>query len=145
MEFGWINLWNLLILAGMLVPNIRFARQTPGGERKAQGKGITVLEQIGRYASMALMVLPLGVWKFGFSSVAEMLLYSIGNLGLLIIYWAVWGPFSRKPTLGRAMALAILPTTTFLLCGLTLGHPLLVGAALLFGAAHISITYRNFR
>lgn len=145
MEFGWISLCNILILAGMLIPNICFALHSPGQGKREQGKWITVLEQIGRYGSMALMVLPLGVWKFGFPSVAAMLLYITGNLGLLIGYLATWFSFSRKPTPGKALALAILPTIVFLLCGLTLSHPLLVGSALLFGAAHIPITWRNFQ
>lgn len=145
MEFGWITLGNLLILVGMLVPNLCFARRFPGREPEKQGKLLTVLEQIGRYGSMALMVLPLGVWKFGFPGVGAMLLYGIGNLGLLAGYLVTWIFFCRKATLGRALALAILPTGIFLLCGLTLGHPLLVGSALLFGLSHILITYRNFR
>lgn len=145
MEFGWINLWNALILAGILIPNIWYALHFPNQEAETQGKLLTVLEQMGRYASMALMVLPLGVWKFDFPNEAAMALYIIGNLGMLTGYLAVWVPFSRKPTLGRAMALAILPTGIFLLCGLTLGHWLLVGAAVLFGVAHIRITRQNYR
>ena len=40
---------------------------------------MNTIEQIGRYACIILMWLPLLVWKFGFSSVLDMILYLIGN------------------------------------------------------------------
>jgi len=89
------------------------------------------------------MWLPLLVWKFGFLNVEEMLVYVVGNLGLTVAYIIIWIPYFKRKTLGKAIALAVIPTCIFLLSGLLLRHWLLVLAALLFGMGHIYITYQN--
>lgn len=142
MEFGMINLWNGLIVAIMMLPNLIYAGK--GGEdQKAPNWLIAVIEQVGRYGSMALMILPLGVWKFGFPSVTAMLVYLFGNGACLLAYLTVWAFCFKKKTFHRAMALAILPVCMFGLCGICLRHWLLVAAAVLFGIGHVSITYQN--
>ena len=143
MEFGWINGAGGLVVALILVPNIIYALRCPGGENKCRNVGINLLEQVGRYASMALMILPLGVWKFGFPNVAAMLIYFFGNGILLITYWAFWGLYFRKVTRIRALTLALVPTVIFLLSGLMLRHWLLVAAAVMFGVGHIYVTAQN--
>ena len=89
--------------------------------------------------------LPLLVWKFGFGSVEEFLIYLIGNGALLLCYYLSWMLYSRKKTLSVAMALAIIPTAIFLLSGLLLRHWLLVAFAILFGFAHCTITYMTHK
>lgn len=90
MEFGWINAFGGIIVALMLVPNIVYALRYPGRGNQCQNRLMNALEQIGRYASMALMVFPLGVWKFAFPSAAAMLGYLLGNGALLAGYWVYW-------------------------------------------------------
>lgn len=40
---------------------------------------MNLIEQIGRYACIIFMWLPLLVWKFGFAIVSELLIYLAGN------------------------------------------------------------------
>lgn len=143
MEFGPINLAGGIIVALMLVPNVLYALRTPRTENKCTNKAMNLLEQAGRYGSMALMVFPLGVWKFGFSSVAAMLAYLFGNGALLLSYWACWIFHFRRPEKKLALILAVLPTGIFLLSGLTLRHWLLVLAAVMFGTGHVFVTLEN--
>lgn len=140
MEFGIINLANALILVGILIPNVVYAAK--GGEDLASDNQIvTVLEQVGRYASMALMILPLGVWKFGFPNVLALLVYLAGNGLLLIAYWSGWGLYFKRKTFAVEILLAVAPVGIFLLTGICLRHWLLAGAAVLFGYCHIRITW----
>lgn len=143
MEFNPINGAGAALVALMLVPNIVYAVKFPGGENRCTNRVMNLLEQIGRYASMALMILPLGVWEFGFASVAEMLVYLLGNAALLAGYWGTWLLYFRKGTAKRALTLAVLPTCIFLLSGLMLRHWLLVAAGAVFGVAHIYVTREN--
>lgn len=145
MELNFINAAGGILVALMLAPNLVYAIRCPGGENKCKNKWMNFLEQIGRYGSMALMILPLGMREFGFSSVAAMLVYLFGNGGLLLAYWVCWIFYFRKPSRKWAMALAVLPTCIFFLSGITLGHWLLVFAAILFGAGHLYVTSENFR
>ena len=145
MEFGIINLWNLIIVAAMLIPNIIHALKHKDERNKCDNKLINVLEQIGRYACIILMVIPLCFDKmeFGFSSVGAFFIYAGVNVILLVAYFVIWVRYSGEKSLWKAMCLAIMPTCMFLVTGITLEHWLLVVAAVIFGASHIYITYVN--
>lgn len=142
MEFGWINLFGGIIVVLILIPNIVYALKQRGHDAgKSVPKALGVCEQIGRYACMILMWLPLLVWKFGFGSSVEFVLYLLLNGVLIFAYYLGWLRYFKKPGQKTAMALAILPTLVFLTSGLLLHHWLLVAAAIVFGISHGMITY----
>ena len=143
MEFGWINLFGAVIVVLMLIPNIIYAIRNKGEENRCENRLMNLAEQIGRYACIVLMWLPLGVWKFGFPSVGEMLLYFAGNGCLLTAYWAVYAAYLKRKTGKRALALAVIPACIFLLSGALLRHRLLAAFAVLFGISHIYVTTKN--
>ena len=146
MEFGWINLFGAGIIVLIMIPNIIYAaKQKQDETQKKVPRYLSACEQLGRYGCIILMWLPLLVWKFGFGSVEEFLIYLIGNGVLLLCYYLFWMFYSRKKTLSVAMALAIIPTAIFLLSGILLRHWLLVVAAILFGSAHCMITYMTHK
>lgn len=144
MTFNWINAWGGGIVALMLAPNLLYMFRF-SGQNLCRNPWMNGLEQVGRYASMALMVFPLGVWEFGFSSPGRMLLYFAGNGALLLCYWISWFLYFQKPARGRALALAVVPAGIFLLSGLTLEHWLLTAAAVMFGVGHVYVTDQNTR
>lgn len=143
MEFGWINLFGGIIVLLMLIPNIVYALKNREERNLCTNRVMNVVEQAGRYGCIVWMWLPLLVWKFGFRSASEMLLYFLGNGVLLVAYWLVFARYMRKKTAKRALMLAILPACIFLLSGLLLRHWLLVGFGLLFAVGHIYVTTIN--
>ena len=143
MEFGWINVFGAVIVILMLVPNIIYAIRNKDEKNKCTNRFMNVIEQIGRYACIILMWMPLLVWKFGFPSVSEMLIYFIGNGCLLLSYWIIFAVYMKKKSRKRALALAVIPTCIFLLCGLLLHHWLLAAFAVLFGVGHVYVTMKN--
>lgn len=143
MEFGWINGFGAIIIIVMMIPNILFAVKNKDMTNRCDNRMMNVIEQIGRYACLVLMWLPLIVWKFGFRSVFEMFAYMIGSGILLTAYLVIWVLYFKKPTMRTAVSLAVIPTIIFLLCGILLRHWLLVAAALLFGVGHIYVTMKN--
>ncbi len=104
---------------------------------------MNIIEQIGRYACIVLMWLPLFVWEFGFLSVFEMLLYLVGNGALMTAYWLLFAKYLKRKNKKLALALAVLPACIFLLSGLLLRHWLLVGFSVLFATGHIYVTQKN--
>ena len=143
MEFGWINVFGACIVALMMIPNIVYAVRNRGEQNRCTNRFMNVTEQIGRYACIRLMWLPLLVWKFGFGSVAEMVLYLGGNGALLAVYWFVFARYLREKSARRALILAVVPAGIFLLSGLLLRHWLLVGFAVIFAVGHIYVTRSN--
>lgn len=138
--FNWFSVFGLIIVVLMLIPNIIYAVKFRNIKESQVRRWILILEQIGRYASMFFMVVQL--IDMGFSSVNLFLIYLIGNVILLLVYWIVWILFFIKQSAGKQMALAIIPSVIFLLSGITQMYILLIISALVFGAAHIYITYK---
>ena len=105
---------------------------------------MNILEQIGRYDCMFLMVLNIGIAEFGFGSMEAILIYVIGNVLLLLSYWVIWILYFHKQSFGRQITLAILPTCLFLLSAITMQHCLLILFGLVFGVGHVYVTYKNW-
>lgn len=143
--FPWIRFSGFVIVFLILLPNLLYALRGSHQAQHTQSRLLNLLEQIGRYGCMALMVFPFGAASYGFSSVFSMLVYFLGNAILLLLYWILWFLYFRKVTFTGSIALAVVPTLIFLLSGITLRHTALILSALLFGYAHIRITYTSVR
>lgn len=140
---SWLNIFGLIIVALILIPNIIYAIAVKGQKNKCKNMFMNILEQVGRYACMLLMIFNVGIAEFGFSNVVLFLAYLFGNAVLLVAYWVVWMLYFKKPSFGKQIALAVIPTAIFLLCGVTMGHWLLVIFAVVFGVAHVYVTCKN--
>ncbi len=143
MEFGWINVFGACFVILMLIPNIIYAVRNKNEKNLCENRLMNIIEQVGRYACIILMWLPLSVGKFGFASVAEMFIYMAGNSVLLVLYWIVFTRYLKEKTEKRAVILAVLSACMFLVSGLMLRHWLLAGAAVLFAIGHIYVTKKN--
>ena len=143
MDCGWINIFGAIIVVLMLIPNIVYAIKNKGEKNLCTNRFMNVIEQIGRYACIVLMWLPLLARKFRFTSVLEMVLYMACNGMLLAAYWVVFAVYMKRKTARLALTLAVLPTCIFLLSGILLQHWLLAGFAVLFAVGHIYVTYKN--
>ena len=143
MDFGWINIFGVITVVLMLIPNIIYAIKNKGEKNLCTNRFMNVIEQIGRYACIVLMWLPLPVTKFGFAGVLEMVLYMACNGTLLVAYWVVFAVYMKRKTAWLALTLAVLPSCIFLLSGILLRHWLLAGFAVLFAVGHIYVTYEN--
>lgn len=141
--FHWLNLFGLIIVILILLPNIIYAIRFKDVKGRKQNMVMVILEQAGRYASMFLMVFNIGIAEFGFASVGAFDLYLLGNVILLLLYWLIWFLYFVKQERWKSMALAVIPTMLFLLSGITLRHILLVISAVIFGVGHIYITWRS--
>lgn len=143
MEFNWINIFGGIIVVLMLIPNIIFAVKCKEKQTNKAGKAVTIIEQIGRYGCMVLMIIPLFVWEFGFSPLEFMFVYIIGNALLLIMYYVFWALYFKNKSMGNALALAIIPTLIFIVSAVSVKHWALLVTAVIFGVSHIYITYIN--
>lgn len=143
-DLNWINIFGLVSVVLMLIPNILYAIKFKGQETKCKCcRSMYILEQIGRYGSMFLMVFNIGIAEFGFASKIYFDIYVTSNIILIVAYWFVYGfYFYRRKNL-KSMALAIIPSCIFLIDGILLRHYLLVSFAIIFALSHICITRKD--
>ena len=144
MSFGWINWINMAAVAYLILINLIVTRKGLSDSFSSKYLAVNILEQIGRYGCMALMILPIFVkdWKFGFGSVMEMLLWACLIILLLVIYSLLWIK-KANGGVGILYGLAIVPVVLFLLNGILLRHPALIVASLVFGFSHLAIVREN--
>jgi len=140
---NWINTFGLIIVALMLIPNIVYACQNKHIENKCTNKVLNILEQIGRYGSMILMVFNIGIAEFGCWSENGFAIWLISISTLILLYWIVWFVYFKMPKKTSAMLLAIIPSAIFVLSGILLGRWLLVIFGTVFSISHIAITHKN--
>ena len=144
MSFNWINRLNMAAVVWLILINVIAARKGLSDSFNSKHLIVNIFEQIGRYGCMALMILPVFTsgWKFGFGSVAEMLVWISLTILLLVIYSFLW---VKKANGGVFVlyGLAFVPAVLFLLNGVLLRHPALVAAALVFGVFHFLIVKEN--
>lgn len=143
LNVGWLNGFGLLIVILLLIPNVIYAFKHRNQRNKCTSRGMNVLEQIGRYGCMFLMIFHIGIAEFGFSSIGMFVTYLAGNIILMIVYWVSWMLFFRKASGKIQMTLAIVPVILFLLNGITMRHYLLIIAGTMFGIGHLYVTYQN--
>lgn len=140
---NWINIYGFILVALLLIPNIIYAVKTKEQKNKCTNKFMNIMEQIGRYGCMFLMVFNIGIAEFGFYSVGAFIIYMLGNVLFMIFYWIIWMFFFYKQSYWKQIALAVIPTCLFLLSGITMRHYLLIAFGVIFGIGHIYVTTKN--
>ena len=145
MVLNLINFIEAGVLWILLIPELLFAIHNPPKKEIPKNKILCTVEQIGRYASMVLLILPIGINEFGFYSVEEMIIYFAANGILFAAYITIFLLFSKKQSLYKALSLAGIRICVFLVCGILLRHYLLIVSALVFAIGHIYVTVKNFK
>ena len=140
----WINIFGLIFIAVIMIPNIVFAFKSKDGfENKWNNKGLELLEQVGRFGCFGFMIINIpGTW-FGWWSDEAFALYLIVDVLLVIIYCLIWIICFKKTSMFRALTLSIIPSIIFVFSGIMSRSVLLLISAILFAPSHILISYKN--
>lgn len=140
----YINIFGLIYIIAIMIPNIIFAIKCKDGFiNNWKNKAVEVLEQIGRFGSFGFMIINIpGTW-FGFPSDEVFALYLIINTVLIIVYCVIWIFSFGKNNLFKAISLSVLPSVVFLFSGIMSRSILLIISALIFAPCHIIISCKN--
>ena len=142
MEF--INIFGLIFTFALIIPNIIYALKCKGGfENKWNNKIIEVTEQIGRFGSIAFMIINIPGTYFGWWSDEALAIYLIGDTILTILYCVLWIILFNKSNLFRALSLSIIPSILFLFSGTMSRSVPLIFFSILLSFGHIVISYKN--
>ena len=128
---NWLSTFGLVLVILLLIPNIIYAVRVKNQKNKCTNKFMNILEQIGRYGCMFLMIFNIGIVESGFPSINAFIIYLVGNTVLMLSYWIIWMLYFNKQT------------GIFLLSGITMLHYFLIIFAVIFGIGHIYVTSRN--
>lgn len=140
----WMNVFGLVMVAVIMIPNILFAMKCKDGfVNKWNNKFVETVEQIGRFGCFGFMIINIpGTW-FGWWSDEAFAVYLVVDAVLVTLYCVIWAVCFRKSSVFRALALSIIPSVLFLFSGIMSRSILLTIAAVLFAPSHILISYQN--
>lgn len=140
----WLNVFGLVMVAVIMIPNILFAMKCKDGfVNKWNNKSMETVEQIGRFGCFGFMIINIpGTW-FGWWSDEAFAVYLVVDAVLVTLYCVIWAVCFRKSSVFRALALSIIPSVLFLFSGIMSRSILLTIAAVLFVPSHILISYQN--
>lgn len=140
----WLNVFGLVMVAVIMIPNILFATKCKDGfVNKWNNKSVETVEQIGRFGCFGFMIINIpGTW-FGWWSDEAFAVYLVVDAVLVTLYCVIWAVCFRKSSVFRALALSIIPSVLFLFSGIMSRSILLTIAAVLFAPSHILISYQN--
>ena len=144
LKMEWCNVFGLIFMAVILIPNILFAVKCKDGfENKWKNRTVETVEQVGRFGCFGFMIFNIpGTW-FGWWSDEAFAVWLVVDALLVGLYCLVWIVCFRKTGLFRALALSILPSVLFLFSGIMTRSVLLTISALLFAPTHIAISWQN--
>ena len=140
----WLNVFGLVMVAVIMIPNILFAMKCKDGfVNKWNNKSVETVEQIGRFGCFGFMIINIpGTW-FGWWSDEAFAVFLVVDAVLVTLYCVIWAVCFRKSSVFRALALSIIPSVLFLFSGIMSRSILLTIAAVLFAPSHILISYQN--
>lgn len=144
LKMEWCNVFGLIFMAVILIPNILFAVKCKDGfENKWKNRTVETVEQIGRFGCFGFMIFNIpGTW-FGWWSDEAFAVWLVVDALLVGLYCLVGIVCFRKSSVFRALALSILPSVLFLFSGIMTRSVLLTISALLFAPAHIAVSWQN--
>ena len=142
----YINLFGLVFMIVIMVPNIIFAiRNKEGFINRYQNKALEAVEEIGRYGCFVFMIFRVPSLTFGWWSDEAFAIYLVVDVILILPYCLIWAFCFRKESLFRSLSLSIIPSIVFLFSGIMMRSIPLILFSLLFAPSHITISVKNVK
>ena len=142
----FINIYGLIFVAVIMIPNIIFAIRCRGGFcNKGIGKFIETAEQIGRFGCFGFMAANIPGTCFGWLFDKAFIVYLAVNTVLSAAYCIIWAVCFKRNSLFRALALSVIPSVMFLFSGIMMRSALLIISSGIFMPSHVAISYKNVK
>lgn len=142
--FDVVNIYGLLFAVIILVPHIVFAKTRTYDISVFDNRAMLYIERIGKYCSIFLMAINIGVLEEGFTKPIMETFWLITVSVLSILYVGVWVVYFKRESKALAYILTILPAIIFMLSGLLQVKVLLLTAGVVFLAGQLYMTKKYF-
>ncbi len=141
---SWFNYYGLAIVAIILIPNFVYAiKHKESFKNYYSNKFIEVLEQVGRYGCIALMIFNIPYTYFNFWFGSSLIIYLTVNGVLLIAYLVSWIVLWNSNGKVKALLLSVLPSAIFIFSGVILASIPLIVFSVIFTVNHLVLSCKN--
>lgn len=143
--FDVVNVYGLLFAVILAVPHIVYARTHNYDLKSINNRAMLYIERTGKYCSLFLMGINVGVLEKGFTAPIMEVYWLISTSVLTVIYVLVWIVFFKKVTKGFAYLLTITAALIVIQSGLLQVKTLLLTAGIVYLIGELYVTSQAFK
>lgn len=143
--FDVVNVYGLLFAVILAVPHVVYARTHNYDLKIINNRAMLYIERTGKYCSLFLMGINIGVLEQGFTAPIMEVYWLISTSVLTVIYVVVWIVFFKKETKGFAYLLTITAALIVIQSGLLQVKTLLLTAGIVYLIGELYITSQAFK
>ncbi len=143
--FDVVNVYGLLFAVILAVPHVVYARTHNYDLKVINNRAMLYIERTGKYCSLFLMGINIGVLEQGFTAPIMEVYWLISTSVLTVIYVVVWIVFFKKETKGFAYLLTITAALIVIQSGLLQVKTLLLTAGIVYLIGELYITSQAFK
>ncbi|MGN0507717.1 MAG: hypothetical protein ACI4GX_00650 [Ruminococcus sp.] len=143
--FDVVNVYGLIFAVILAVPHIVYARTHNYDLKAINNRAMLYIERTGKYCSLFLMGINLGVLEQGFTAPIMEVYWLISTSVLTIIYVVLWIVFFKKETKGFAYLLTITAALIVIQSGLLQVKTLLLTAGIVYLIGELYVTSQAFK
>ena len=143
--FDVVNVYGLLFAVILAVPHVVYARTHNYYLKIINNRAMLYIERTGKYCSLFLMGINIGVLEQGFTAPIMEVYWLISTSVLTVIYVVVWIVFFKKETKGFAYLLTITAALIVIQSGLLQVKTLLLTAGIVYLIGELYVTSQAFK
>lgn len=143
--FDVVNVYGLLFAVILAVPNIVYARTHNYDLKAINNRAMLYIERTGKYFSLFLMGINIGVLEQGFTAPIMEIYWLISTSVLIVIYVVLWILFFKKETKALAYLLTITAALIVIQSGLLQVKTLLLTAGIVYLIGELYVTSQAFK
>ena len=143
--FDVVNIYGLAFSVILVVPHIVYARTHSYDIKAIDNRAMLYIERIGKYCSVFLMSINLGVLEGGFTAPIMRMYWLISTTLLTILYVILWIVFFKKETKLLAYLLTITAALIVIQSGLLQVKTLLLTAGIVYLIGELYVTSKAFK
>lgn len=143
--FDVVNVYGLLFAVILAVPHVVYARTHNYDLKIINNRAMLYIERTGKYCSLFLMGINIGVLEQGFTAPIMEVYWLISTSVLTVIYVVVWIVFFKKETKVFAYLLTITAALIVMQSGLLQVKTLLLTAGIVYLIGELYVTSQAFK
>ena len=143
--FDVVNVYGLLFAVILAVPHIVYARTNNYDLKAINNRAMLYIERTGKYCSLFLMGINIGVLEQGFTAPIMEIYWLISTSVLIVIYVVLWILFFKKETKALAYLLTITAALIVIQSGLLQVKTLLLTAGIVYLIGELYVTSQAFK
>lgn len=138
--FDVVNLSGFIFAVILLIPDLLYARTFKPDRIIFDNRAMLYIERIGKYCSLFLMGINIGVLEEGFTSNLMKNFWFIATTVMVIACVVLWIVCFKKTTKPAAYALTVITALVFMLSGLLQVKTLLLTFGIVYLAGQLYVT-----